>query len=166
MTGGLPSIAPSWRQAPWGSQPEIFFIWTLAVIVLMWHPPWREDGVVSYEYAWPCQVYVSHIQHVIDNSSFCTTHKSSVSPGFPFQPSCYNTLDLRFSKLWQWRTPSSGIWRHVRSSIVLHRCFGGRTASIFRVESDPSSDQPEVIGAGIFIAIFLVRCYKVEWNRA
>jgi hypothetical protein len=28
------------------------------------------------------QVYVSHIQHVIENSSFYTTHKSSVSPGF------------------------------------------------------------------------------------
>jgi hypothetical protein len=34
---------------------------------------------------WIClafhQVYVSHIQHVIENSSFCTTHKSSVSTG-------------------------------------------------------------------------------------
>jgi hypothetical protein len=29
-------------------------------------------------------------------------------------------------------------------------CFGGRTASIFRVESDPSSDQPEAIGARSF----------------
>jgi hypothetical protein len=28
------------------------------------------------------QVYVSHIQHVIGNSSLCTTRKSSVSPDF------------------------------------------------------------------------------------
>jgi hypothetical protein len=32
-----------------------------------------------------CQVYVSHIQHVIENSSFCIIHKSSVSPGFAKQ---------------------------------------------------------------------------------
>jgi hypothetical protein len=35
---------------------------------------------------WICwafnQEYVSHIQHVIENCSFCTTHKSSVSTGF------------------------------------------------------------------------------------
>jgi hypothetical protein len=30
-----------------------FFSWTLAVIALMWHFLWREDGLVSYEYAWP-----------------------------------------------------------------------------------------------------------------
>jgi hypothetical protein len=31
------------------------------------------------------EVYVSHIQHVIENSSFCTTHKPSVSIGFTKQ---------------------------------------------------------------------------------
>jgi hypothetical protein len=35
---------------------------------------------------WTClafrQMYVSHILHVIENSSFCTVHKASVSPGF------------------------------------------------------------------------------------
>jgi hypothetical protein len=31
------------------------------------------------------QVYVSHLQHVIENSSFCTTHKSSVNTGFAKQ---------------------------------------------------------------------------------
>jgi hypothetical protein len=30
-----------------------FCNWTFAVIVLVWHPLWREDGSVSYEYAWP-----------------------------------------------------------------------------------------------------------------
>jgi hypothetical protein len=45
----LPPIISSWRQAPW----ESFFNWVLAVIVLMQHPFWREDGVVSYEYTWP-----------------------------------------------------------------------------------------------------------------
>jgi hypothetical protein len=29
-----------------------------------------------------CQVYVTHIEHVMENSSFCTIYKSSVSPGF------------------------------------------------------------------------------------
>jgi hypothetical protein len=33
MTAGLPPVSSSWRQAPWESQPEIFFFnWTLAVI--------------------------------------------------------------------------------------------------------------------------------------
>jgi hypothetical protein len=42
------------------------------------------------------QVYISHIKHVIENSSFCTTHKSSVSTGFTeqimsnFRILCYN----------------------------------------------------------------------------
>jgi hypothetical protein len=31
------------------------------------------------------QVYNSHIQHVIENSSFCTIYKSSVSAGFAEQ---------------------------------------------------------------------------------
>jgi hypothetical protein len=31
------------------------------------------------------QAYVSHLQHVIENSSFCTTYKSSVSTGFANQ---------------------------------------------------------------------------------
>jgi hypothetical protein len=41
-------------------------------------------------------VYISHIQHVIENSSFCPTHKSSVSTGFAEQNMpilrilCYN----------------------------------------------------------------------------
>jgi hypothetical protein len=29
-----------------------------------------------------CQVYVTRIEHVMENSSFCTIYKSSVSPGF------------------------------------------------------------------------------------
>jgi hypothetical protein len=32
--GSLPPYRSSWRQAPWGSWPVIFFNWTLAVIVL------------------------------------------------------------------------------------------------------------------------------------
>jgi hypothetical protein len=53
-TGGLPPIISSWRQAPWDPRPEIYFFnWTLAVIVLMWHPLWRDDGFVCYQYAWP-----------------------------------------------------------------------------------------------------------------
>jgi hypothetical protein len=32
-----------------------------------------------------CQVYISHVYHVIENSSLCTIYKSSVSPGFAEQ---------------------------------------------------------------------------------
>jgi hypothetical protein len=49
---------------------------------------------------WICltflQVYVSHIQHITENSSFCIIYKSSVSPGFAKQITpilrvlCYN----------------------------------------------------------------------------
>jgi hypothetical protein len=45
MTGGLPPISSSWRQAPWDSRPVILFSnWTPAGIVLMYHPLWQEDG--------------------------------------------------------------------------------------------------------------------------
>jgi hypothetical protein len=44
MTGGLPPISSSWRQAPWEPRQELFFPkWSIAVIVLMYHPLWRED---------------------------------------------------------------------------------------------------------------------------
>jgi hypothetical protein len=31
---------------------DSFFNWTLAIIVLIQHPLWREDGLASYEYTW------------------------------------------------------------------------------------------------------------------
>jgi hypothetical protein len=34
-TGGLPPISSSWHWTPWESRPEIFFKWTLTVIVLV-----------------------------------------------------------------------------------------------------------------------------------
>jgi hypothetical protein len=47
-------ISSSWRQAPPDPRPEFLFSnWTLAVIVLMYHALWREEGFVSYEYVWP-----------------------------------------------------------------------------------------------------------------
>jgi hypothetical protein len=46
-------INSSWRQAHWDPRPDFFFNLTLAVIVLTWHPLWREGGFVSYEYALP-----------------------------------------------------------------------------------------------------------------
>jgi hypothetical protein len=52
MTSGLPSISsPKW-QAPWDSRPLIFFNWTLAVIVLTWHPLWQEDASLIYNFCW------------------------------------------------------------------------------------------------------------------
>jgi hypothetical protein len=43
----------------------IFFCnWILAVIVLTYHPPWREDVFVSYEYAWlSSSEGIAHIAH-------------------------------------------------------------------------------------------------------
>jgi hypothetical protein len=53
-TGGLSTIGSSWRQVPWDLRPVILFSnWTLAVIVLMCHPLWREEGSVVYKYCWP-----------------------------------------------------------------------------------------------------------------
>jgi hypothetical protein len=62
-TGGLQPISSSWQQAPWDSRPVFsFFInWTLAVIVLMQHPLWREDESVVYNCCWssPAQSFSS-----------------------------------------------------------------------------------------------------------
>jgi hypothetical protein len=73
MTGGLPRVSSSWRQAPWDSRPVILFSncalavivllethdkvilfsnWTLAVIVLYITSLWREDGSVVYNCCW------------------------------------------------------------------------------------------------------------------
>jgi hypothetical protein len=44
-----PPISSSWRQATWDSRPVILCSnWTLAVIILMLHPLWREGGSVVY----------------------------------------------------------------------------------------------------------------------
>jgi hypothetical protein len=53
MTGGIPPVSSSWRQAPWDSRPAIFFNWILSVKVLMYYPLWREDGSVVYNCCWP-----------------------------------------------------------------------------------------------------------------
>jgi hypothetical protein len=52
MTGGLPPIRSSWRQTPRNSRPVIFPNRTLAVIILMLHPLWREDGSLIYSCCW------------------------------------------------------------------------------------------------------------------
>jgi hypothetical protein len=53
MIGGLPPITSSWRQAPWDSRPELFFQLNTCGNSPYVTPLWREDGFVSYEYAWP-----------------------------------------------------------------------------------------------------------------
>jgi hypothetical protein len=86
-TCGLQPISSSWRQARWDSRPDfVFSNWTLAVIVLMQHPLWREDGFVSYEYPWPFvrRTYRTY-SILLKMSSFCTTHRSSLSTGFTEQ---------------------------------------------------------------------------------
>jgi hypothetical protein len=54
-TGGLPPIGSSWRQAPRDPRPVFLVKWTFTVIVLMWHPLWREDGSVIYNCCWSWQ---------------------------------------------------------------------------------------------------------------
>jgi hypothetical protein len=82
-TGGLPPVTLSWRQAPWYSQRSFF------QMNLCGHSLYVTSSLTR---KWVCllwiglafhQVYVSHmsILHVIENSSFCTLYKSSVSTG-------------------------------------------------------------------------------------
>jgi hypothetical protein len=52
-TGGLAPISSSWGQAPWDLGPEFLFCnWTLAVIILLEHPLWRENLSVVYSCCW------------------------------------------------------------------------------------------------------------------
>jgi hypothetical protein len=70
------------QSARFGAKPlethdqRFIFSRTFVVIVLMQHPLWRGDGLVSYEYAWLCQVYVPHMLHVIENTYFSTIYKN------------------------------------------------------------------------------------------
>jgi hypothetical protein len=51
--GRLAPISSSWRQAPWDSRPEFFFQLNSCGNSPYVTSLWREDGFVSYEYAWP-----------------------------------------------------------------------------------------------------------------
>jgi hypothetical protein len=87
-TGGLPPISLSRRQAHWDPWTEIFFLsdWTLSA-----KSPYATSSLTRRWVCllWTCltfhHVYVSHIQHVIENVSFCTIHKSSVNIDFTEQ---------------------------------------------------------------------------------
>jgi hypothetical protein len=79
-------ISSSWRQAPWGSRPEIFFKLNSCC-----NSPYVTFSLMR---RWVCllwirlafrQVYVSRLQHVTENSFFCTVFKSSVSTVFENQ---------------------------------------------------------------------------------
>jgi hypothetical protein len=61
-----------------GNTARDFFATTLAAIALMYHPLWREEGFDAYAYAGifvKC-TYISHLQHVVGNSCFCSIYKS------------------------------------------------------------------------------------------
>jgi hypothetical protein len=49
--------------SPFRLTTSILFNWTLAVIVLIWHPIWREDGSVVYNSCWtsPAQSFLWHL---------------------------------------------------------------------------------------------------------
>jgi hypothetical protein len=58
----------------------------LAVIVLVYHPLWREDRFASYKYAWPFLKYIFRMYSILlKKSCFWTAQKSSVSRGFAEQ---------------------------------------------------------------------------------
>jgi hypothetical protein len=86
MTGGLRPISSSWRQAPLRPTTRMFF-----QLNPCGHSPYVTFSLTRGRVCllWIClafrQVYVSHIQHVTENFSFCTIHKSSVSTGFAKQ---------------------------------------------------------------------------------
>jgi hypothetical protein len=89
MTVSLLPISLSCLLAPWGSQPEFFFL--PPHLNPCGHSPYV-TSFLTREWVCPlwiclafCQVYVSHIQHVIENSPFCAIYKSLVSPGFAKQ---------------------------------------------------------------------------------
>jgi hypothetical protein len=76
-------ISSSWSKASWDSRPEIFFQLNSCGI-----SPYVTSSLTRWWVCllWIClafrQVYFSHIYHVIENSSVCTTHKSFVSTRF------------------------------------------------------------------------------------
>jgi hypothetical protein len=51
--------------------------WIFAILVLTYHPLWREDGFVCYEYAWPfVKCTFRTYSMLLKFFCFCTTHKS------------------------------------------------------------------------------------------
>jgi hypothetical protein len=84
MTGGLPPISSSWRQAPWDPRPQTFFFQLNPCGHSLCVTPSLMRRWVCL--LWVClafrQVDVLHIWRVIENSSFWTIYKSSISSGF------------------------------------------------------------------------------------
>jgi hypothetical protein len=79
---------PPWPQAPSGSQPEILERGGAEPLQSQSLRNILSDekmGLSLMNMLGLCQVYVSHIQHVIENSSLCTIYQSSVSTGFTEQ---------------------------------------------------------------------------------
>jgi hypothetical protein len=103
--GGLPPIISSWRQSPWDSRPEIFVL----RLNPCGHKPYVTSNILSDERMGLCllnrlslssNVRIAHIASYL-NSSFCTTHKCSVSTGFSEQimPITYFMLQRQLSPL-------------------------------------------------------------------
>jgi hypothetical protein len=83
-TDCLPPNSSSWRQAPLQSPQEISFfqlnycgnsLYVISSLTRRW-------GCLLWICLSPRQAYISHLQHVSENSSFYTSHKNSVSIGF------------------------------------------------------------------------------------
>jgi hypothetical protein len=62
-------------QPPW-AHDQTFFNWTLTVVVLMQRPLWREEGFVSYEYAWLLSsLGIAHIVRMLLKILPCALYK-------------------------------------------------------------------------------------------
>jgi hypothetical protein len=100
-TGGLPPVSSSWHQVPWSSRPESLFVLQLKPythsLCVTSSLTRRRTCILWISLAFVKRTYyTSHMQHVIENSSFYNIYKSSTSRGFskPIIPIlftlCYN----------------------------------------------------------------------------
>jgi hypothetical protein len=103
---------------------RFFFHWTLKVTVLMEHPLWREDGFVSYEYAWPYVNCTFRTYNMSKSKSHCDWRSISQSVSKSWCRSPSGAHDQIFITTWQLRscfcrTPSLTRGRVCRSYMLL-----------------------------------------------
>jgi hypothetical protein len=85
-TGGLPPISSSWlKPFVTHDQRSVVSLSPCCNSPYVTSCPTRRCVCLSWTSLALRQVYVSHIEHVIENSSLCTIYKSSVSTGFAKQ---------------------------------------------------------------------------------
>jgi hypothetical protein len=96
MTGHTLPISLSWCPDPCDPQADLFFYWTLLVIVLMQHPLWQ-DEFFSYEYAWPfvkCLYRTSSMSLKIFPFAFSTS---------PLSVQALQSRSCLYYAIWPWQ---------------------------------------------------------------